>query len=760
MFLSRFKYGAAFLLVAAAVRIGDDERGPAHDLERASKEGAILKSMSVNSIAKGAAPVFRGDHLHSLGLDQSAVQVEAAKGPIAAAEASIVKEAARAEEETLQAAPPAGSTGLMLVLAPAIVVIPAVLLFICYVICGEDDLNRNIATKKAEVETLGTSCNKLADEVKIRVEELVERQVDQCQHDFNYKKDDFVAFLDYCQMNADKMGSDSDLAEVHFAFVGHWLDIFRDCSAAPMTQPWNEIPRDQYGRSCPRGITATSKWVAQKLRGSSVDLFQLDKITGRRKSGYFTLRGTPDFASKQATRRHPPSCVMLPPWIDCCGANRSYEFTPYDEKPQHMQTGAFFPCEIMLCFHLFRLQFVSWLHFSVLLYWFLLMPAGIWVFRLPYFIGTSLIFLGWIMTTIVLGRMEKINVVSKLSTQKSILEEDKKLVEKAHKDVMAFYEQCDIVTRCWTMRTRPRLDIMKQLTRKLMDTPWHDSKACRDFYKAAVEGLRSLDRGVGALKFYCCPPGGQPGDMISHEAMLLLRKQLEKVASIIRNSDVKEVQKKAKDIMCIPNMLAVRVLGAQELPQGTWQARFEPYVRLRCKKEADWVRTDKRPREQNPRWHSDSDPVEFRFLVEGLGQELECAVLTESSGDGDDTLLGRTVVKIDHLACGKWTSMTNTLMQPILESQPGSLELEVMLARTAKDLSILLPVKGAEFMEPWFVPPDTRPPPPLTQQGRKLVETTDESLKHKRGEPAKPVKAEPRKAGKVEPPKQQSSGRF
>lgn len=728
MKLIAFVFAVAFSS-SVALRLGDDDTS-ALPLEREVKE---VKEKVKDVVHKKQ----RDDPLHSLGLDRSPqpAVLEAVSKPVKAAadiKAAVsevakkdgvgiqatINEISKKQEEILTKSASEGLTGLLLVLAPAIVVLPAIILFIYYIICGDEDPVGNIASKKTEVEAIGKDCDRMADEMKFFVEELIERQVEQCQHDFNYKKDDFAQFLDYCQMNPEKLGKDSDLADLHYAFVGHWLDIFRDCSASPATKPWEDISKADYGSSCPRGLVATSRWVAKKLKEGDIDLFQLERITCRRKSGYYLNVSETDLAKKKKggfffkgpNGERMNMLPFLPSWVDCCSLNSDYDFTPSDEKPSEQRTSSWFPCEMMCGCYALKLQFLGTLHVAVFTYWFLLIPAGIWVFRLPYFVGANLIFLGWIMTTMVLGRIDKIMKLKKLDSQKTILMGDKRVVEQMHKDVKDFYDQCDVVMRCWTVRTRPRLDIMKQLTRKLMDTRWADSKSCRDFYKAIVEGLRSLDRGVGPLKYYCCDPVDRQGEMVSHDALMLVGRQLEKVAGMIRNNDAKDVARKVQDIMCIPNMLAVRVIAANDLPQGTWQAKYVPYVRLRAKQGGDWVRTMKQFNRPRVEWHSDRFPTEFRFLVEGLGQELECMVMDDNA-DGEDTFLGRTSLKIDHLTCGKWIFMASEL--ECSEKDGSYLELEVMLARTVAELGTLMPHKPHELMQPSYE---------SSSKGRKLMD--------------------------------------
>eukprot|EP00929_Paragymnodinium_shiwhaense_P002786 TRINITY_DN103074_c0_g1_i1.p1 TRINITY_DN103074_c0_g1~~TRINITY_DN103074_c0_g1_i1.p1 ORF type:complete len:824 (+),score=178.95 TRINITY_DN103074_c0_g1_i1:125-2473(+) len=590
---------------------------------------------------------------------------------------------------------------LLIALSPALVVSPAVALFVFYVIFGDDDLAKEIDERTTQLEDLGSTCDNLSDQVRSQIEDLVEKQVDWSQHDFNNKKEDFLAYLEFLQEHIDRLGgaeANEELGALHRQFCLLWLQMFKECSKNPVTDPYHPISQEELAK-CPSTVTAASAWLAERLYDKDVQFVDLgQEAQADRRGSAFMVVAAPvaPVGSKRAALLQKAKLVadpsFLPAWINVCSMNKNYS---YEIKAERTTP---FPCELMLCLGTVRIHFVSPLHCSVVVYWCILLPICYYVYMIPHVVGAVLILLGWGMVSVLLIRFEKIDVVAQLTGAEAALRQEQDDVKKVKDELAAFYKNVDEVSRVWTSRTRPRLDIMKQIMRKVMETRWSNTKACKDFLEVVVEGLQTLEKSVGRMDYYCYLPTMLDRKLLGRSAMALMQKQLEKVAGLVRCKDTKELTRKLKDVMLIPNLLAVRILAGHAFPKGTWTDTYDPYVRLRAKKEGDWVRTHCIPNCNSPRWHTPLQKVEYRFLVEGYGKQLEFEVLDQNSVC-EDTFMGAVSVAIDDLSTGSWNRLCEELQDPVDPSTPGQLEIEVFLAREAGELHFLMGDEGGEADE-------------------------------------------------------------
>jgi hypothetical protein len=294
------------------------------------------------------------------------------------------------------------------------------------------------------------------------------------------------------------------------------------------------------------------------------------------------------------------------------------------------------------------------------------------------------------MLSVILIRFDKIDSLHIMRKDEDSLLQEQTDLQKIHASLENFYANVDGVTACWTCRTRPRLEIMKQVMRKVIETRWATKAACKAYFKAMIDGLQEIEHNIGGIDYYL-----GKDQALSKDALALVRAQLDRVANLIRLNDAKDVLKKAKHVMVVPNLIGVRVVACHGLPTGTVFSNYNPFVRMRVKKEGDWVKTGCRDSQSSPRWHSGEHPVEFRFMVEGFGKELTCQVMDEHFGF-EDTFMGELRTEIDSLKKGKWTKISKELEDPVDEHNPGKLHVEVFLVREAADLFELMPAAGQD----------------------------------------------------------------
>jgi hypothetical protein len=126
---------------------------------------------------------------------------------------------------------------------------------------------------------LDAFCEELAQRLRMKIEDLVQKQIDWSQHDFNHKLADFVAFLEYCRDNPTKFGgnADNELAELLRTLVATWMKVFRECSRDPLNQPFDLISEQELEWTCPRGFIGTASWVLSKVRGQEVEFIGMYK---------------------------------------------------------------------------------------------------------------------------------------------------------------------------------------------------------------------------------------------------------------------------------------------------------------------------------------------------------------------------------------------------------------------------------------------------------------------------------------------------
>eukprot|EP00929_Paragymnodinium_shiwhaense_P034218 TRINITY_DN18651_c0_g1_i2.p1 TRINITY_DN18651_c0_g1~~TRINITY_DN18651_c0_g1_i2.p1 ORF type:complete len:730 (-),score=190.39 TRINITY_DN18651_c0_g1_i2:93-2282(-) len=574
-------------------------------------------------------------------------------------------------------------TAILIGLFPFLVSVPAVCLWVYYIYFGEADLLREMNDGARMVEDLGKTCDQL--------------------------EEDFLVFLDYCIQHPENLGgaeANAELSACFKQFVQMWLTVFRECSRAPHDSPFDVIPPEEFDGSCPEGVSKISEWVKAKLKGVSVGFVDLcaNRLGGRRVSAwmhqgdgtiFMSGRKTQSDSVLKKTKQLRPG--FMPNWLSICGSTENYLFVPREDRPPEDQRNVC-PMEFMLCFNCFRLNFISPTHTSILLYWGLLIASGNYAVTLPGgVIGGTVIGAAWFLTTYILYKFESIDAVAQLQNTQRVLRQEQDDVMRLQKELDSFYNNVDEVSRIWQNRTRPRLDVMKQMMRMLSETHWRSLEASKEYLEACVLGLGRIESGVGPLRLYKVGKFG-----LGKTAQSVIRLQLEKITETIRNSDAREVVQNANGFIRCPNLLAVRVLACHQLPVGSWCDTYDPCVRMRIKKEAEWQKTECRDNDNSPRWHTEKEPVEFRFLIDNFGRELEVQVM-DGNTVTSDTFMGEIKMQIDDMGSGGWRRISKTLQDPIDPSCPGLIELDVFLARDANDLRQLMPDTSFDINDEAFL---------------------------------------------------------
>jgi len=382
--------------------------------------------------------------------------------------------------------------------------------------------------------------------------------------------------------------------------------------------------------------------------------------------------------------------------MNCCWMRKEedYIFIPRAQRApvKGVAESPVYPVECMCCFNAFRLTTISFVHMLIVCYWLSLVLGAYYFFGVPHVIGAIILIVGMAMVTVVLNRFEKIDATAQIHLTQKILHQQEEDIHHVKNELESFYKDRIKIAQVWTYRTRPRLDICKQVTRKLMETRWASLDACKEFLDSVNTGLANMESSIGAMDYYIEKPGGGGAKrLLSKDAMVIVKKQLEQASAYIRKNDAREVAQNAAGILAVPNLLSVRVVAAHALPVGTWCDSYDPYVRMRIKEDGEWARTQAINNCASPRWHTDSNICEFRFLVDGLGGNcLECNVV-DGNSVMEETFMGEMKVVLDDIGAGTWQRLARNLEAPVDPSRPGLLELDIFCVHSAHDLRTLMP---------------------------------------------------------------------
>jgi hypothetical protein len=232
-------------------------------------------------------------------------------------------------------------------------------------------------------------------------------------------------------------------------------------------------------------------------------------------------------------------------------------------------------------------------------------------------------------------------------------------------------------SKVWIYRTRPRLDILTALCRKLVGTKWSDTKSCKDFMAVVLKALEEMESHIDTLQVF---------EQLEEETMRLVQRQAEEASLFIGKCSAREVRNELMERLSLPRVLGVRVVSCSGLPAGN-----DPYVRLRVKQEGRWLKTDSRQNARDPTWHTDTHLCEFRFLLNGKETELEAEVMHEVSGMSDTYIGAAAFSMSDMEKSGKGAFIT---MSKMLKDCPqAKVTLQVLLA---SEVSHLIPLNYAK----------------------------------------------------------------
>jgi len=554
-------------------------------------------------------------------------------------------------------------------------------LYICFITCG--DANAAALEEKGnELKQLEFSYIQLMTDMEGKVKKLVDMQVDWSQHVFETKKNDFVEFATRLKNNPERYGNEAaELVEPFKAFVKAWLDIFKEASMEPIDNPLVPITAAEID-AC-SSINAVAEVIINKLDALEIEFVDLPKEAGNKRGSVWQV--DLDLESGKAQRKaflertQKARDMCMCSWANLLERNPLYLGVTIEKYHGPMGKSKFlFPLEVNVC-RVGRIVFLTVKHFFL----FVLFIVCHWVMVISLIMRADVAFVCMVFATmlmwIIMWRFEVFDLVGSLKVLAISIRSQKDAMLQKGKEIQAISEKIEMPSQIWIYRTRPKLDILSGLCRKIGSSKWPDAGNLKEFLDAVNEGLEGLTKSCGSLLEFC---------LLGEEAMALVRQQAEAASDVITKQLAAEIQPQLQTLLRIPRLLVVRVIGCKDLPKGSWADDYDPYVRIRTKKDGRWLQTLAIPNEQNPSWHSSEKPCEFRFLLSGPETDLQAEVMDENSV-ASDTFIGSAGFPLSEFSeNGQWQTQTKALQE-----STGEVTVECFLATDLENLAQIMPLQ-------------------------------------------------------------------
>eukprot|EP00927_Polykrikos_kofoidii_P069334 TRINITY_DN6476_c0_g1_i2.p1 TRINITY_DN6476_c0_g1~~TRINITY_DN6476_c0_g1_i2.p1 ORF type:complete len:926 (+),score=156.71 TRINITY_DN6476_c0_g1_i2:108-2885(+) len=579
-----------------------------------------------------------------------------------------------------------------------------VYLFLCLGVETDEEVTRSAE----QLQQLERAYDEVMQGMNTIIGELCHKEVDWSQACFNDAKDDFADFCGRIKDGPERLGgekADKELVSHFRLFVQAWLEIFAECSLDPATEPLKPFARGDFARC--QSLRSVCDVVVKTLRPLKVHFAELPTDT-KEKTGATMQRsystesafmvqtkvqeGKASRSAYIAKAINDPRDHCFCTWLTCCGLNNFYRTSKmiiermrkdaiekYQRKRERKQ---WCPREFN-CFRtgLIRINFLTCGHFLFFLAWILTHILTVFVYMLSAHVAMVMGTISAILMWIILWRIEHFDITVHLKLMKLEMQGQKDLIKSKFAALETVRDKIDLPAKIWVHRTRPMLDLMKGLCRKLSDSKWSNVTATQDFLAVVIQGLDLMSKGVGSVKAF---------SELSDEAMTICRRQTEKAVNFVAKSHAKEVASHLVPLLAVPSLVKIRVIRCVDLPKGSLFAfAYDPYVRLRIKKvtPSDWLRTPPRPNEQSPAWHSEETPFEYVFMVVGHNPVLEVEVM-DANTMGQDTYVGRVLFDISNLkASNQWKRVKRKLE----DCSEGEVELDAFFVTNIAGLDQVMP---------------------------------------------------------------------
>eukprot|EP00929_Paragymnodinium_shiwhaense_P069126 TRINITY_DN34866_c0_g1_i3.p1 TRINITY_DN34866_c0_g1~~TRINITY_DN34866_c0_g1_i3.p1 ORF type:complete len:677 (-),score=80.57 TRINITY_DN34866_c0_g1_i3:33-2063(-) len=548
---------------------------------------------------------------------------------------------------------------------------------------GDHSVDVQIKASGTELKKLGDEYDSLAEEIHDRIEDLVNKQLDWVQHALNEKASSFRTFLQRMSQNPGCLGgSDADvkLAEGFALLANHWLTIFSQCSNHPTHKPY--IVVDAAELCACTTVTEICNLILTNLAEDPIVLLEHPQHASVLRQGHLwdVIESTSmrpfDMDQPSVSRNNTIDLRDGCTWLQVLALNRYY----VGERRQRFSwIGVSLPLELDAMF--LKVVLITEVHALT----FLTFVVGFFVSIRQVYLGDHLLSVlslcGLSALLTVLFHYESRDPQGQLSKQTAQIEIERQDLEARHDAVTDFFNNVDRLSDLWTYRTRPCLSLLKEFFRKLETTPWRDVRDAQEFCQFAVNVTKMQAGQLGSLETWL-----EREERLSEDACKILRKELDRCCSYLRNSAVSAALS-APDQFNILSLVAVRIVQGMDLHPGTLYDVSDPYVQVRVGRNRVWQRTPTVLNCQSPEWHYAGLPSEFHFNVPTNTNEPLVLEVRDDDYAGPHQLLGTAQLHFRKLEPGEWHHCHVELK----DAEQGELVFDAYYASSAEHLLGLVP---------------------------------------------------------------------
>jgi len=526
-------------------------------------------------------------------------------------------------------------------------------------------------------DALAQTYNGIVGDMVLQLKEVRNSSAMLAELNFRGQARHFQQFMTDVARNPQKfLGVDYDgtaVLEPFRQFTRFWLKAFEQCSLQPRKEP-RQIVTEKQLRSC-SSIKDLTELVAKKMAATPVvfisDCSQLiedtDKISNHQGGGRSkrTRSRAHSGRTKEGGNWFCCCCCCLCSWMRCgCSLGCGMRTNPKD--------GDLFPMELtILCI---SMKLFSWNQVLVFLAVVCGLPLGAFMFvsentLLGIAVGTTELLL-----IVILYWIEEIDERGRLETQVKHLKQQHTKVEQSHRDISTKYAKMTSLVNLWQYRTEPHLDLFKDLSEQLADTP--DSEKLM-FLTGVTERLEKMDHALGDLWMWV------GSGAFEEKKLRMIGEQLKDVAHFIMQAASGGNATKAilDRLTNVFGFLTVRVIACHGLTnkgRAIFGEVSDPYVTVRIgKDERKKFRTPTIQDNLDPRWYDDDEPPgESEFLPLSANERtLELEVWDDAKG-GEDFAMGFLHVDFKAGAPGLWHKRRESLFSSRTKQVRGHGEIE------------------------------------------------------------------------------------
>eukprot|EP00927_Polykrikos_kofoidii_P055594 TRINITY_DN49810_c0_g1_i1.p1 TRINITY_DN49810_c0_g1~~TRINITY_DN49810_c0_g1_i1.p1 ORF type:complete len:924 (-),score=146.74 TRINITY_DN49810_c0_g1_i1:457-3228(-) len=590
-----------------------------------------------------------------------------------------------------------------LVVAYSVLFVLAFVFFYFNILAAPSSVEEALEEGAEQLAHLCDSYDKIAQSYDQKVKSITSKHLEWAQSVFSCAKHDFIEWLRVISKNPARLGgdeADGELLEPIRLLIKGWLGILKECSYDPDLEPLIVVEEPLLNSLST--LSELCKFVADVLESVKIE-FTHDLADNQKPvmemwqvDGGNRRKGIGRQEQLQRLKELSESGTHMCSWADCLGLNKRYQ--AIDERTlTEDQLASFFPFEVHLCSRcccsfarkLGRVKFFSSSHLFYFIFTVILIGAVFESIKLEFVVGSIASGVSVALMVVVLFQVENHDVKAQMQKSQGVMQETKDKMSTKKEDLDDLYKAVNDPSVLWMSRTRPQLDIFRNLCRKIIITRWPSVASCKAFVQRVNQAVERMKAGFGDLALWSNTSVNSM--CLSDEAMGIMQREAERVAQLINTSSTRVLNDSIMDWLEIPSMLSVRVIRCKQLSRGRlYMSSGEPFVQLRATQGGEWLKTDRAKDWQNPSWTvPGGSPPTFHLTIDAIdAAELEVEVMAGGLL-GPDTYVGGLTIPLDAFGQGsrKWKTLTLALE----DNNCGSVVLEIFFSRDARGLAVVFP---------------------------------------------------------------------